>query len=30
MRSPNLDLRFVVTLDDLGEKNMIASCRPEV
>ena len=30
MRLPNLDLGLVVTLDDLGEKNMIASCKPEV
>lgn len=29
MRSRSLDLGFVVTLDDLGEKNVIASCRPE-
>ena len=29
MRSPSLDLRFVVTFNDLGEKNVIASCRPE-
>ena len=27
MRSPNLDLGFVVTLDDLGKKNVIASWR---